>query len=54
MRVTGDFATDCPQAETLGRVVTGGLEPSVIKHQPFRAPPLEKQLSVIGTRDCAA
>src|SRR6056297_4090709 len=48
MGVAGDLAAHGAQAEALGGVIGGGLDPAVVEGQRLGAAAFEKELCVIG------
>jgi hypothetical protein len=48
MGVAGDLAAHGAQAEALGGVIGGGLDPAIVEGQRLGAAAFEKELSVIG------
>ena len=48
MGVAGGLARHDPQAEALGGVIGGGLQPAVVEHQALALGPFQEQLAVVG------
>ena len=50
MGIAAGFAAHGPQPESLSGIIRGILEPPIIKHHGFRAPPLQKKLAIISAQ----
>ena len=49
VRIAGHLTADRPQSEAFRGIVAGRLEPAVVEHKRFRAPPFKEQLAVVRT-----